>query len=201
MAVILALNHVTTVLFSGIHTSDNLDTTRASLCGHLSILENQNQMLISDVWATVHPHRSDRTTHGALPWPPLPHELLGLDLQRYPFSNGPPHASSGSHANWERELKREVVLNGIEPWQVIINREKNKGHLSSRDVDALLKLVGSAGLHLWTPSELKLYLELRRKLDTRWFHFWGEEQLIQGTERIKIVNDFCGAKIDSRSGC
>jgi hypothetical protein len=88
--------------------ADNPDVGK--VCHAIKTLSSMYQ-LFADQLATHAPGRT-QDAPPLLPWPPLPHEILGVDILGPPFSSRPPN---NNHQAWE-ELLQSATAKALEPW-------------------------------------------------------------------------------------
>jgi hypothetical protein len=162
-------------IFSGSRfpsAADNPDVAR--VCHAIETLSYLDQDLTNRLLRDVHPGRSDNDS--PLPWPLLPHELLGVDISKQPFSSSPPNKNL---AAWEESLE-VATTKALEPW-LRLERGNKKLH------DAL----SVALLCLRRPALLSAYRNMLRKLMEGWWP-WGQTVTQHSEKRWRILGEVCG---------
>lgn len=85
----------------------------AEVCQIIRTLSSMDQALADQLMRHAYPQTPGVTP---LPWPPLPHEILRVDIFSPPFSLS--SAPNHNHKAWEASLRVATVA-ALEPWLVL----------------------------------------------------------------------------------
>lgn len=112
-----------------------------------------------------------------LPWPPLPHEMLGIDILGPPFSFSRP--PNNNFRDWESSLQAATAT-ALEPW---LSLEKDNKELH--------EAINIASLCLRRPALLFVYRNMVDKLTVGWW-WWGRTITLDSEKRWDMLSGMCG---------
>ncbi|KAH6640207.1 hypothetical protein F5144DRAFT_639680 [Chaetomium tenue] len=119
----------------------------------------------------------DQTQDGPpLLWPPLPHDLLGVDILASPFSSSP---ADGNYPAWQQSLET-ATAEALEPWL-----RPGVGNKELHDAAEI------ASLCLRRPELLSVYLKLVQRLTEGWLP-WYRAVTRDSSKRWMVLGEICG---------
>ncbi|KAK4153790.1 hypothetical protein C8A00DRAFT_15041 [Chaetomidium leptoderma] len=151
--------------------SENPDV--AKVCQAIKTLASLDQTLTTRLVRHGTPLQAPDTS--PLPWPPLPHEILGVDIFAAPFSSRPPN---NNYLAWESSLKAATAT-ALEPW-FRLERGNSRFH----------NALSIASLCLRRPALLSVYRKMVDELMVgRWW--WSRTITLDSEKRWNILERLC----------
>jgi hypothetical protein len=157
------------------HPSDNLNTQVAEVCQIIRTLSSVDQALADQLMRHAYPQTPGVSP---LPWPPLPHEILRVDIFSPPFSlSSPPNHN---HVAWETSLQ-VATTTALEPWLVLEKGNKELHNALSIATVCLYRTDLLVAYRKMVVDKLRL---------GRW---WSRQTItLDSKERWDILGGVCG---------
>lgn len=153
-----------------LRAADNPDVDK--VCHAIKTLSSVDQTLASRLTKQAHGQIQDGPP---LPWPPLPHDLLGVDILASPFSSPP---ADKNIPGWEQSLKAATAA-ALEYWL--------QPGLGDKELQDAAKI---ASLCLRRPELLLAYHEMVQRLTEGWFP-WTRAVTWDSEKRWMVLEEVC----------
>ncbi|KAK3291181.1 uncharacterized protein B0H64DRAFT_446419 [Chaetomium fimeti] len=151
--------------------ADNPDV--AKVCHAIKTLSSVDQALASRLAKNAH----GKTQGGPpLPWPPLPHDLLGVDILAPPFSS---HPAENNYVAWQETLETTTAA-ALEYWL--------RPGVGDKEIHDAAEI---ASLCLRRPELLLAYRGVVRSLTEGWLP-WTHTVTRDSKTRWMVLGDVCG---------